>query len=91
MALRCCVSSNRFNLVEDPDELNNVVDEPQNKEVVEELRERLIGMLKSTPGFFADLKATIEVCHAACLLGVEDDGDTGVSPSVCVVPRPQLK
>ena len=68
MGLRCCVSSNRFNLVEDPAELDNVVDEPQNKEVVEELRERLIGLLKATPGFFADLKATIEVCHAACLL-----------------------
>ena len=62
LVLLLCHDS-RFNLVEDPDEVNNVVDEPQNQAVVEALRQSLTGFVKSTPGFFADLKATIEVRH----------------------------
>ena len=63
--------------MEDPDELQNVVDEPANKEVVKALRQSLIGFVKSTPGFFADIKASIEVRYtrvvavAGCVWGIE--------------------
>ena len=59
-----CAQS-RFNLVSDPDELHNVVDHPQHAETLKALRTTLMSFLNSTPGFFADLKATIEVCVRA--------------------------
>ena len=48
-------------MVNDPYERRNVVDEPQNAGLVKALREALMGFVQATPGYFADLKASIEV------------------------------